>query len=85
MRLSAHRPLRPVSGAVVNVLRGIPMLVQLFYIYFVLPDIGIEMSALTAAIIGLGIAYSVYGGGFSRRHSGYRQGADRGGADAWHV
>ena len=60
MRLSAHRPLRLVSGAVVNVLRGIPMLVQLFYIYFVLPDIGIEMSALTAAIIGLGIAYSVY-------------------------
>lgn len=56
MRLSAHRPLRLVSGAVVNVLRGIPMLVQLFYIYFVLPDIGIEMSALTAAIIGLGIA-----------------------------
>lgn len=75
-----------MSGAVVNVLRGIPMLVQLFYIYFVLPDIGIEMSALTAAIIGLGIAYSVYQAeDFRAGIPGYRQGADRGGADAWHV
>jgi polar amino acid transport system permease protein len=34
--------------------------VQLFYIYFVLPDFGITLSALQAAIIGLGIAYSAY-------------------------
>ncbi|MBW0005267.1 MAG: amino acid ABC transporter permease, partial [Hyphomicrobiales bacterium] len=38
----------------------IPIIVQLFYIYFVLPDFGIALSALQAAIIGLGIAYSAY-------------------------
>jgi len=34
--------------------------VQLFYIYFVLPELGIALTALQAAIIGLGIAYSAY-------------------------
>ena len=33
---------------------------QLFYIYFVLPDFGITLTALQASIIGLGIAYSAY-------------------------
>ncbi len=45
---------------IVNVIRGIPILVQLFYIYFVLPDFGISITAFQAAIIGLGIAYSAY-------------------------
>ena len=45
---------------VINVIRGIPIIVQLFYIYFVLPEVGITLSALQAAIIGLGIAYSAY-------------------------
>jgi polar amino acid transport system permease protein len=42
------------------VIRGIPIIVQLFYIYFVLPDLGISLTAVQAAIIGLGIAYSAY-------------------------
>ena len=41
-------------------IRGIPILVLLFYIYFVLPDVGIELSAFQAGTIGLGIAYSAY-------------------------
>ena len=32
----------------------------LFYIYFVMPDFGVTLTALQAAIIGLGIAYSAY-------------------------
>ena len=48
------------SKGAVNVIRGIPILVQLFYIYFVLPDLGIELSAFQAGSIGLGIAYSAY-------------------------
>jgi ABC-type amino acid transport system, permease component len=32
----------------------------LFYLYFVMPDFGIAMSALQASILGLGIAYSAY-------------------------
>jgi polar amino acid transport system permease protein len=49
-----------VSNGVVNTVRGIPILVQLFYIYFVLPEFGIELTALQAGILGLGIAYSAY-------------------------
>ncbi len=57
----SHAPvLEYFSKGVVNTIRGIPILVQLFYIYFVLPEFGIELSALQAGVIGLGIAYSAY-------------------------
>ena len=45
-----------------NVIRGIPILVQLFYIYFVLPELGVDLSAFQAGVIGLGVAYSAYMG-----------------------
>ena len=49
-----------ISRGFITIIRGIPIIVQLFYIYFVMPDIGINLSALQAGIIGLGIAYSAY-------------------------
>ena len=60
MRVSNWPWLVKISAGIINLLRGIPIIVLLFYIYFVMPDIGIELSALQAAIIGLGIAYSAY-------------------------
>jgi polar amino acid transport system permease protein len=60
MRVSGIRSLAAIAVIVVNIIRGIPIIVQLFYIYFVLPDFGITLNALQAAIIGLGIAYSAY-------------------------
>jgi polar amino acid transport system permease protein len=60
MRVSGIRALVGIAVVLVNFIRGIPIIVQLFYIYFVLPDFGITLSALEAAIIGLGIAYSAY-------------------------
>ena len=60
MRVSGIGWLATTAKIVVNTLRGIPILVQLFYIYFVLPEFGIALTALQAAIIGLGIAYSAY-------------------------
>ena len=60
MRVSGVRILTGLSAALINVIRGIPIIVLLFYIYFVMPDFGIALSALQAAIIGLGIAYSAY-------------------------
>ncbi|MCQ4160352.1 amino acid ABC transporter permease [Roseomonas sp. GC11] len=62
MRTSGTRWLEWPAKAVVNTLRGIPILVQLFYIYFVLPDLGIDLTAFQAGVIGLGIAYSAYMG-----------------------
>jgi polar amino acid transport system permease protein len=60
MRVSGIRILDIIARLMINFIRGVPIIVQLFYIYFVLPDMGIALSALQAAIIGLGIAYSAY-------------------------
>ncbi|MGI4951629.1 MAG: amino acid ABC transporter permease [Janthinobacterium lividum] len=60
LRVSGIVPVMRATAAVINVIRGIPIIVQLFFIYFVLPDYGIALSALQAAIIGLGVAYSAY-------------------------
>jgi polar amino acid transport system permease protein len=60
MRVSGNRYLSKFSGGVINLLRGIPIIVLLFYIYFVMPDMGVSLTAVQAAIIGLGVAYSAY-------------------------
>ena len=60
MRVSGIGVLSGLSAGLINVIRGIPIIVLLFYLYFVMPDFGIAMSALQASIIGLGIAYSAY-------------------------
>ncbi len=60
MRVSGIRPLVAFSKGLVNTIRGIPILVQLFWIYFVFPEIGITLTALEAGILGLGFAYSAY-------------------------
>ena len=60
MGTSRSRIVRGISRAVINTVRGIPILVQLFYIYFVIPDLGITLNAFAAGVIGLGLAYSVY-------------------------
>lgn len=60
MMVSKVRAVALFGISVVNVIRGLPIIVQLFYIYFVLPDFGVQLSAMQAGIIGLGIAYSAY-------------------------
>ncbi|MBD9655456.1 MULTISPECIES: amino acid ABC transporter permease [unclassified Pseudomonas] len=60
MRVSGITVLVWLSSSIINLLRGIPIIVLLFYIYFVMPDFGLSLSALQAGIIGLGIAYSAY-------------------------
>ncbi|MHA6767171.1 amino acid ABC transporter permease [Sphingobium ummariense] len=52
--------LRAAAAAIINVVRGIPIIVQLFCVYFVLPEIGINLYPFAAGVIGLGLAYSVY-------------------------
>lgn len=59
-RLSSNRILRGIAVVYVEVLRGTPLLVQLVYIYFVLPVVGIQLEPITAGIIGLGLNYAAY-------------------------
>ncbi|MBB4630900.1 amino acid ABC transporter permease [Sphingosinicella soli] len=60
MGYSRFAPLRWFSRAVINIIRGIPIIVQLFCIYFVLPEWGIDLPPFAAGVLGLGLAYSVY-------------------------
>ncbi|WP_030614176.1 ectoine/hydroxyectoine ABC transporter permease subunit EhuD [Streptomyces sclerotialus] len=57
---SEHAVVRwPVVG-VTEFIRNTPLLVQLFFLFYVLPEWGITLSALTTGVIGLGLHYSTY-------------------------
>ncbi|NEJ63165.1 ectoine/hydroxyectoine ABC transporter permease subunit EhuD [Rhizobium ruizarguesonis] len=47
-------------GFVSEFIRGTPLLVQLYFIFYVLPDIGIRLAPLVAGVIGMGIHYATY-------------------------
>jgi polar amino acid transport system substrate-binding protein len=49
-----------LATAYVEVYRGTPLLIQLFILYYGLPNVGITLSPLAAAIIGLGMNYAAY-------------------------
>jgi His/Glu/Gln/Arg/opine family amino acid ABC transporter permease subunit len=58
--MSRFRPLRWLVKAYIEVIRGTPLLLQLVYIYYVLPEVGIRLNAFTAGVIGLTLNYSAY-------------------------
>jgi polar amino acid transport system permease protein len=45
---------------VTEFIRTTPLLVQLFFLYFVLPEWGVQFSALTTGTIAIGLHYSTY-------------------------
>jgi polar amino acid transport system substrate-binding protein len=58
VRLYAIVPLRWLAKAYVEIIRGTPLLIQLFLIYYGLPELGIRLNAFVAAILGLGLNYA---------------------------
>lgn len=56
----APREMRWLVTSYVELIRGTPMLVQLFLIYYALPQVGITLNAMTAAIFGLGMNSGAY-------------------------
>ena len=58
VRLYGFPPLQWLARAYVEVIRGTPLLIQLFLIYYGLPEIGIRLNAFCAAILGLGLNYA---------------------------
>jgi len=59
-RSYASRPLAYLFLIYEKVLRGIPLLVLFFLLYFGLPQIGINFNAFTAAVLGLGLRSAAY-------------------------
>ncbi|MDF1715718.1 MAG: amino acid ABC transporter permease [Antarcticimicrobium sp.] len=59
-RLSRHAVLRWIGGAYVSFIRGTPALIQLFILYFGGPQVGIQLDAFEAGVIGLGVNIGAY-------------------------
>jgi polar amino acid transport system permease protein len=59
-RRSGPAPVARGAVAVVEFVRSTPLLVQLYVFYFLLPEIGLPLSALAVGILGLGLHYSAY-------------------------
>lgn len=60
MRLNNNKWTRKISVAYIEIYRCTPLLVQLYILYYGLPNIGITLNALSAAVIGLGMYYAAY-------------------------
>jgi polar amino acid transport system substrate-binding protein len=58
LRLYGPTPVSWLAKAYVEAVRGTPLLIQLFLIYYGLPEIGIRLNAFCAAILGLGLNYA---------------------------
>ncbi|WP_296357370.1 amino acid ABC transporter permease [Ramlibacter sp.] len=52
-RASANKPLRFAIGAYTDIFRGTPILVQVFVVFFILPEAGIELDSFTAGAVAL--------------------------------
>ncbi len=63
LRVYAPNPLSKLATLYIETIRGTPLLVQLYFIYYalpVIPYIGVRISPFVAAVLGLGLNYAAY-------------------------
>lgn len=60
-RLSSFTPIVKLAQFYVWVIRGTPLLVQLFIIFYGLPSIGLTLDAFPSAVIGFTLSVGAYG------------------------
>jgi polar amino acid transport system permease protein len=60
-RLSPNRLVRTIAGAYIEFFRGTSALVQMFWIFYALPLVGVDITPLTAGVLGLGLNVGAYG------------------------
>src|SRR5205085_1738751 len=58
VRLYTIAPVAWLAKGYIEVIRGTPLLIQLFLIYYGLPQIGVRLSPFLAGILGLGLNYA---------------------------
>lgn len=59
-RIYGPFPLRAIAAVYQSVLRGIPLIVQLFVLYYVLPRANLLLSPFIAATVGFGLCSGAY-------------------------
>jgi len=60
-KLYGHPVVRAVASAYVELFRGTSALVQLFWLFYVLPHFGVTLEPLTVGIVALGLNVGAYG------------------------
>lgn len=60
-RRARARPVRAASRIYIELFRGTSALVQLFWVYFALPLLGLQLEAMAAAVVVLGLNTGAYG------------------------
>ncbi|MGQ9819842.1 MAG: ABC transporter substrate-binding protein/permease [Candidatus Kapaibacteriales bacterium] len=60
MRIYGAWIISKIAVIYIEAIRGTPLLVQLYLIFYALPSIGIKLSPFLAAILGLGLNYAAY-------------------------
>lgn len=59
-KIASNKWINRIADIYITVIRGTPLIVQLSFIYFALPGIGIDLTAFTSGVIGLGIHNGAY-------------------------
>ena len=57
-RLFAPLPVRWLATTYIEIIRGTPLLIQLLFIFYGLPHIGVQLSPFVAGVLGLGLNYA---------------------------
>jgi polar amino acid transport system permease protein len=60
LRRSDLRVVSTVAWAIIEVIRSTPLLVQLFFAFYVLPDIGLLFDPVTTGVVVFGLHYATY-------------------------
>jgi len=60
LRMAAPKPLRYLVAGFVEFVRSTPLLIQIFFLYYILPHVGISMGAMLTGVIALGVHYGAY-------------------------
>lgn len=60
LRIYGPAPLASLAALYVEVVRGTPLLIQILFIFYGLPEFGINLGPFLAGVIGLGLNYAAY-------------------------
>lgn len=60
IRVYSPKPFSSLAVLYIEIVRGTPLLIQLYFVFYVLPTFGLKLTPLLAAVIGLGLNYAAY-------------------------
>lgn len=60
MRRSQKWPIRESARWIIEFVRSTPLLVQIYFVFYILPDLGLRLSPMVTGVLALGVHYSAY-------------------------